>query len=103
MFFKWPNIPPQALTVERAEHALRINKGLPMSEILFIERRKVKLKLFGTGEVVDGDVTQSGFTVYLGGFDWVTYTTPQHLLQKFPEFLPLPQQVFNVDAEDLLA
>jgi hypothetical protein len=103
VFFKWPHIPQNALTEDRAEQAQRISRGLPMAEIVEIKRRMVKLKLHCSGEIVDGDVTQSGFTVYLGGFDWVTYTTPQHLLQKFPEFLPLPQQVFNVDAEDLLA
>lgn len=103
MFFKWPNVPPQALTEERAETAQRIARGLPMAEIIEIERRKIKVKLFGSDEMVQGDITQSGFTVYLGGFDWVTFSTPQHILQKFPEYLPLPQQVYNVDAEDLLA
>ncbi len=28
---------------------------------------------------------------YFGGFDWVTFPTPQHVLQKYPQFLPLPQ------------
>ena len=52
-------------------------------------------------EIVEGDVTQSGLTVYMGGFDWITYQTPQVLLQKFPEFLPLPQQVFSAgDVEE---
>ena len=81
----------------------RIARGLPMAEIVEIERRKIKVRLFGSDEIVPGDITQSGFTVYLGGFDWVTFSTPQHILQKFPEDLPLPQQVYSVDAEDLLA
>lgn len=95
MFFKWPNVPPYALTEDRAEKANRIADGLAGSEIVSVTRRMVKLQLADTGEIVEGDVTQSGLTVYMGGFDWITYQTPQVLLQKFPEFLPLPQQVFS--------
>ncbi len=101
MFFKWPNVPPYALTEDRAEKAARIADGLADSEIVSVTRRKVKLQLPETGEVIEGDVTQSGLTVYMGGFDWITYQTPQVLLQKFPEFLPLPQQVFSAgDVEE---
>ncbi|MCB0215173.1 MAG: hypothetical protein H6648_01415 [Caldilineae bacterium] len=94
MFYKWPNVPPNALTEDRAERAERIAAGLAKAEIGDITRRMVTLKLPDTGELVEGDITQSGFTVYLGGFDWMTYSTPPQLLQKFPEFLPLPQQAF---------
>lgn len=96
MFFRWPDIPADLLSPERAERAKAIADGLPDSEIVAIERHNVKLML-PDDEEVEGDVTQSGFTVYLGGFDWVTFPTPPHLLQKFPEFLPLPQQVFRDD------
>jgi hypothetical protein len=54
------------------------------------------LQVPGVDKPVTGDLARSGFTVYLGGFDWVTYPTPAFLLQKFPDLMPLPQQVFNV-------
>lgn len=101
MFFKWPSVPPTALTQERLDFAERVAAGLPKATISEVERRKIKLKLPGNGEIVEGDITQSGYTVYLGGFDWITFPTPQFLLQKFPEYLPLPQQVFSED--DLLS
>jgi len=100
LFFKWPNVPADALTDDRFERAKVISDELAQAEIVEIIRRNVKLRLPESETVVEGDVTQSGFTVYLGGFDWVTFPTPQRLLQKFPEFMPLPQQVFKSDDED---
>ena len=95
MFFTWPNVPPNALTTERAELAERIASGLAGGELVESERRRVVLRLADSEERISGDISRVGVTVYLGGFDWVTFQTPQFLLQKFPEFLPLPQQVFG--------
>jgi hypothetical protein len=100
LFYKYPDIPMAALSGDKAERIEAIAAGLPEAEILGITRKMVRLRLPTLAEPVDGDVTQSGFTVYLGGFDWVTYNTPQHVLQKFPEFLPLPQQIFRATDED---
>ena len=52
-------------------------------------------------ELVVCDITTTGLTVYLGGFDWVTFPTPQHILQRYPEFLPLPQAAYQEDTVDL--
>jgi len=100
LFFKWPNLPPDSLSPERTEYTQAVGEGLPKAEIVEVKRKLVKLKLPDTDEVIEGDVTQSGFTLYLGGFDWVTFPTPPKLLQKFPEFMPLPQQVFKSDEVD---
>jgi len=100
VFYKYPDVPLTALAVDRAERIEAIAQGLPRAEIETIVRRMVSLRLPTLEAPVDGDVAQSGFTVYLGGFDWVTFPTPPHLLQKFPEFLPLPQQVFQTGDED---
>ncbi|MCE7939367.1 hypothetical protein DCC79_13625 [bacterium] len=101
MFFKWPNIPPDSMTPERMAYADEVGEALPRAEIVEIQRRIVKLKLPDSDTVVEGDVTQSGFTLYLGGFDWVTFPPPPKVLQKFPEFMPLPQQVFRSDEDAL--
>ncbi len=95
MFYKWPNVPFESLQSDKAERVKAIAVGLGEAEIEEIRRRFVTLKLPNLDEAVEGDVTQTGITVYLGGFDWVTFPTPPQVLQKFPEFLPLPQQVFR--------
>lgn len=99
MFLKYPDIPAGALSPEKLERVETIAQGLQRSEIADVRRRFVTLTLKGSDEPVEGDVTSAGFTVYLGGFDWVTFHTPQHLLQRFPEFLPLPQQAYQ-DEDD---
>jgi hypothetical protein len=101
LFLKYQELDPEFLPPERWERATSIAVGLPNAEVVEIERRSVKLRMPETDDLVDGDVSRTGFTVYLGGFDWVTYPTPQYLLQKFPDLMPLPQQVFNVPDEDL--
>ncbi len=101
MFFTWPNVPQTAMTPERYEQVERIAHALPRCDIVAVDRKVITLKLPDSDETVTGDITQSGFTVYFGGFDWVTYPTPAQLLQRFPEFLPLPQQVF-ADGEEPL-
>ncbi len=95
MFYRWPDIPENGLTPERAELAQTIASGLPSAEIVDYDRRFVRFRVAGLERVFEGDVTQAGITVYLGGFDWVTYPTPNHILQVFPQYLPLPQQVFR--------
>ncbi|MFN8423868.1 MAG: hypothetical protein U0470_10995 [Anaerolineae bacterium] len=98
MFFNYPDIPPGAMASDRHDEANKIGEGLPRSSIDHIVTRFVTLRL-PDGSLVKGDVAQSGFTVYFGGFDWVTYPTPPHVLQKFPQFMPLPQQMYR-SAED---
>jgi hypothetical protein len=100
VFLKYPDIPAGVLADDKAARVEAIAQGLQRSEIVDIRRRFVTLQLRTSDELVEGDVTTTGFTVYLGGFDWVTFPTPQHLLQRFPEFLPLPQQVFQSDEEE---
>lgn len=95
MFYRWPDIPENGLTPERARMAEAIAVGLPKAEIIDANRRFVRFRVPGIDRVIEGDVTQAGLTVYLGGFDWVTYPTPNHILQRFPQYLPLPQQVFR--------
>jgi hypothetical protein len=97
VFYRWPDIPAGALAPEKAELAKEIAEGLPDSEILDILRKFVHIRLPNHDDPLEVDVTQVGLTVYLGGFDWVTFPTPPHILQKFPQFLPLPQQVFRDD------
>ncbi|MFN2115495.1 MAG: hypothetical protein ACK2T6_07250 [Anaerolineae bacterium] len=92
MFHQYKSLTPNALPPEKAERAALIAAGLPDSEIVNIVRRTVTLHLPNLDEDIEGDVTHNGYTVYLGGFDWVTFPTPPHLLQHFPEFVPLPQQ-----------
>jgi hypothetical protein len=98
LFYKYQALTPNALAPRKSERATMIAAGLPESEIVDIERHFVRLYLPNLGETIDGDVTNRGFTVYLGGFDWVTFPTPPHLLQKLPEFMPLPQQAFIPEA-----
>lgn len=95
MFYRWPNVPVGTLAEDREKLAKEIAEGLVESEIDSVERRVVTLKFPNIDEPLEADVTQSGITFYLGGFDWVTYPTPPHILQEFPQFLPLPQQVFR--------
>jgi hypothetical protein len=101
VFLKYPDIPPGALSPENAELVEAIAQGLQRSEIVDVQRRFVQLQLKNLEEPVNGDVSSAGFTVYLGGFDWVTFATPQHLLQRFPEFVPLPQQAYPGEEGDL--
>ena len=98
MFFKYPDIPSGSLSPEREERAKYLADRLPRSKIVDVENRRVVLELVETGELVAGDVAHAGFTVYFGGFDWVTFPIPQHVLQKFPQFLPLPQPSYDEDA-----
>lgn len=99
MFFNYPDIPPGAMAAELHEAANKIGEGLPRSTIDHIVTRFVTLRL-PDGELIKGDVAQSGFTVYFGGFDWVTYPTPPFVLQKFPQFMPLPQQMYRNPDDD---
>jgi hypothetical protein len=92
VFYRYEELEPGALQADRQERAAAIAAGLHESEIRSIERRTVALFCPNMREVVEGDVSRNGFTVYLGGFDWVTFATPAHVVSKFPEFLPLPQQ-----------
>lgn len=100
MFHKYRSLTPNALSPERSDQATLIAAGLPDSEIVSILRRAVTLYLPNIDENIDGDITHNGLTVYLGGFDWVTFPTPPHLLQKFPEFVPLPQQAYPPDSTE---
>ena len=95
MFLDYEELVPEILSPDRLEWARAIGLGLDKSEIVDVLRRTVTLSIPGVGKPVVGDLARSGFTVYLGGFDWVTYPTPSYLLQKFPDLMPLPQQVFN--------
>lgn len=95
MFHTYEELSPDMLSPERFEWATAIGKGLAHAEIVEIVRRNITLRIAGLDEPVVGDVARSGFTVYLGGFDWVTFPTPSYLLQKFPDLMPLPQQVFS--------
>lgn len=95
MFMKYPDIPSGALEPEALERVETIAQGLQRAEIVKIRRTFVTLRLRNTETEIEGDVTPLGYTIYLGGFDWVTFPTPQHVLQRFPEFLPLPQQMFD--------
>lgn len=97
MFFKYPDIPPGSLAEDRELRAKFLGERLPRSKIVDIRNREVTLELVDNGEHVVGDVAHAGFTVYFGGFDWVTFPTPQHVLQKFPQFLPLPQPSYDDD------
>jgi len=99
LFHKYQDLAPGALPEHSAVRADAIAAGLPKADVLDVERRVVTLHVPGIEGDVVGDITRMGFTVYLGGFDWVTFQTPQHLLHKFPEFMPLPQQVLNPEDE----
>ena len=100
MFFKYPDIEEGSLAPEKDQRVIEIAAVLPKSEIVSMQRRFVELR-GADGDVVTGDVAPGGFTVYLGGFDWVTFPTPQHVLLHYPELMPLPQQPYRPD-EDLL-
>jgi hypothetical protein len=95
VFLKYPDINQGSLEPDKAAWVETIAQGLQRAEVLDVRRRFVTLRLRSDDETVEGDVTSSGFTVYLGGFDWVTFPTPPQLLQRFPEFLPLPQPGFQ--------
>jgi hypothetical protein len=92
VFYRYEELQADALQADRYQRAVAIAAGLPDAEIRAIEHRVVDLYLPNMDEVVQGDMSRNGFTVYLGGFDWVTFVAPPHLLSRFPEFLPLPQQ-----------
>ncbi len=97
MFMNYPDIPPGALAPEKQEWVNTVAQGLQRAEIVKIRRQFVTLRLRNADDVIEGDVSPTGYTVYLGGFDWVTFPTPQHVLQRFPELLPLPQQMLDND------
>jgi hypothetical protein len=101
LFIKVQDMTPELLPPDRLARAEAIAAGLPDSEIIDIERHVASLRIADVDGLVTGDVTTTGFTVYLGGFDWVTYPSPPHLLARFPDLMPLPQQVFSVPEEDL--
>lgn len=101
MFVRYQDIIPEMLPPDRWARASAIAAGLPDSEIVEIARHIATLRVAGVDGSVTGDVTGTGFTVYLGGFDWVTYPNPPHLLSRFPDLMPLPQQVLNVQEDDL--
>ena len=100
MFFNYQDLKSGSLSPERQALAERIAAGLPKAEVIGTERRNVRLRL-PDDTVIEGDVTASGLTVYLGGFDWVTFETPPRILQQFPQFLPLPQQVMAPSSDGL--
>jgi hypothetical protein len=95
VFFRYGEISEGALSQDKADKADVIAAGLGDAELSEIQNRFVKLKVPGMDAPLDADVSLAGLTVYLGGFDWVTYPTPQGILQHFPEFLSLPQQVYR--------
>lgn len=97
MFYRIEDLQPDVIMEDRYERAAAIAQALPDAEIRTIDRRQVTLFLPAAGAEVVGDVSRSGFTVYLGGFDWVTYPAPPQILAKFPELAPLPQQTFSPD------
>jgi hypothetical protein len=100
VFFRYGEISEGSLSKEKAERASRIADGLVDAELVEIQNRFIRLKVPGMEELLDADVSLAGLTVYLGGFDWVTYPTPQPILQHFPELLPLPAQVFRTTDEE---
>ncbi len=89
MFYQYPNFPPGAFDDDRLERIERIAHGLAKAGIVQLKRKVIEFELPG-GERVSGDIAPTGFTVYLGGFDWVTYPSPPQLLLKFPQFIPMP-------------
>jgi hypothetical protein len=99
LFYKYPDIPFETMSEDKVRRIEALAQGLPRARIAGRERRFLMLEVQGLDEPVEVDVAQSGVTVYLGGFDWVTYPTPQHILQKFPEFMPLPQQIYDEGEE----
>jgi hypothetical protein len=90
MFYKVEKLQPGELSIEKVARVELIEAGLPKSKIIEINRKYITVELSDGTEIV-GDVAPSGFTVYLGGFDWVTFKTPSPILHKFPQFMPLPQ------------
>lgn len=102
MFFRYPDIKDGSLAPEKAEHVHSLAEELPESEIVDTKRRFVTLRT-PSGDVIEADVSPSGLTVFLGGFDWVTFPTPQQVLMHYPELMPLPQQVFRTSETDELA
>jgi hypothetical protein len=95
VFYRYEELEPDVMLPDRLARAEAIAQGLPDAEIHAMERRQVDLHLPTLDEVVQGDVSRTGFTVYLGGFDWVTFPTPPHVLSKFPDLMPLPQQAYT--------
>lgn len=101
MFYKYPNFPPGAFDDDRLERIERIAAGLPKAEIIEMKRKVIEFEL-PKGERVTGDIAPTGFTVYLGGFDWVTFQSPPQLLLKFPQFVSLPPPTPPSSDDDLL-
>jgi len=102
VFFTYPDIQEGSLAPEKADRVIVIAEALPTVEIVRIERKFVTLRGPTIGDM-EADVTPTGVTVYLGGFDWVTFPTPPHVLQEFPDLIPLPNASYaNVDTVDLL-
>lgn len=102
MFYKYPDLPQGAFDPDRRERIERVAEGLAKAEIVDLKRRTVQFELPG-GERVSGDISPTGFTVYLGGFDWVTFPTPPQLLLKFPQFVPTPVSSHAHDDDDISA
>jgi hypothetical protein len=101
LFYTIHELVPDALAPDLYLRAQVIGEGLNESTVIGVENKYVTLRLPNSPDPVIGDVSRTGFTVHMGGFDWVTYPTPHHLLQKFPEFLPLPQQGFGTPDDEI--
>ena len=101
MFVRFQDLTQEELPPDRWERANAIGAGLANAELVEIVRHFVKLRLPGIDDLVDADMSRTGVTVYLGGFDWVTYPAPPHLLSRFPDLAQLPQQVFNAPEEEV--
>lgn len=93
VFFRYPEIQEGSLAPEKAERVEHLAAKLPSATVAKIRRRFVALEM-DDGEKVEADVSNTGITFYLGGFDWITFQTPPQVLQHFPEFMPLPQLAY---------
>jgi hypothetical protein len=101
VFFRYPDILEGELAPEKQQRTEHIAADLPDAEIVSIARKFVILRGERCGDF-EADVTPTGVTVYLGGFDWVTFPTPPHILQEFPELIPAPTPTYGSDTDDLL-
>jgi hypothetical protein len=101
VFFRYPEILEGELAPEKQQRTEDLAADIPDAEIVSVLRKFVILRGSRCGDF-EADVTPTGVTVYLGGFDWVTFPTPPHILQEFPELIPAPVQSYGGEAEDLL-
>ena len=97
MFYRFEELQPDVILADRFERAQAIADGLPDAEIRDIDRRVVTLHLPNMKSDITGDVSRTGFTVYFGGFDWVTFVAPSQIVSKFPDLAPLTQQTYAPD------